>query len=133
MRVEMCHGKNYHYKGQLYRRFAEDGKTPLIYEVDGVLAAELLKLCTRRDIPYFRLLLTEEELEQEEAEREEVPDPVIKVTRDPDKDNPPPSEPNVVKVKSKVKKKTKKKIIKKKSPVRTTASDEGEDNSADEV
>lgn len=133
MRVEMCHGKNYHYKDQLYRRFAEDGKTPLIYEVDGVLAAELIKLSTKRDIPYFRLLLSEEELEQQEAEREEVPDPVIKVTRNPEKDNPPASEPNVVKVKSKVKKKAKKKIIKKKAPVRTTASDEGEDNSADEV
>ncbi len=133
MRVEMCHGKNYHYKDQLYRRFAEDGKTPLIYEVDSVLAAELIKLSTKRDIPYFRLLMTEEELEQQEAEREEVPDPVIKVKRDPAKDNKPAGQPNVIKVKSKVKKKAKKKIIKKKAPARTTSSDEGEDNSADEV
>jgi hypothetical protein len=105
------------------------------YEVDGVLAAELLKLTTKRDIPYFRLVMSEEEIEQQRIEAEEaaVP-PVVEVTRDPDLDNPPPEPPNVVKVKSKVKKKAKKKVIKKKkTPARTTSSDEGEDNASDEV
>ncbi len=68
VKLTMVFGKNYFYGGRKYSRFAEDGLTPLHYEVPRAIARELLSLKTTRGIPYFSLVL---DLEDEE----ELPPP----------------------------------------------------------
>ena len=65
VKLTMVFGKNYFFGGRKYSRFAEDGVTPLHYEVPRSIARELLGLKTTRGIPYFSLVL--ELTDEEEA------------------------------------------------------------------
>jgi len=72
VKVTMVFGKNYFYGGRKYSRFAEDGVTPLHYEVPRSIARELLGLKTTRGIPYFSLVL---DLEDDEVVTPPPPKP----------------------------------------------------------
>ncbi len=75
VKLTMVFGKNYFYGGRKYSRFAEDGLTPLHYEVPRSIARELLGLKTTRGIPYFSLVLELTD-EEEAAPPPPKPEPV---------------------------------------------------------
>lgn len=55
IRVQMISGRNYTHGSRRFSRFADDGITPMIYEVKQRLAHDLLAYTTPRGLPIFRL------------------------------------------------------------------------------